>query len=196
MTGRETPTHRERLLREGTKLLYSVGYHGTTVDNVLAAAGVPKGSFYHHFGSKEAFALEALARYRRFQFDILDRWSAKEDLTAADAVVGYFQDIAAAFARSRHQRACLLGKLATETAASSPVFRKAVADHVRSWQAQLVALLERGRQRGEIRTDIPVDQLAAAVLALIQGVFVMALAVRDQRMLDATAGTLRLLVTG
>lgn len=192
MNAQATLSHRERLLREGTKLLYSLGYHGTTVDKILAASGVPKGSFYHHFGSKEAFALEALDRYQRFQHDLLAKWSAKQELSAADAVVGYFEDMAAAFVRSRHQRACLWGKLATETAASSPAFRKALAEHIRAWKAQLTELLA----RGDVRTDMTLDQLADAVLSLIQGVFVVALAARDQGMLDATALALRALVTG
>jgi TetR/AcrR family transcriptional regulator, transcriptional repressor for nem operon len=192
MSARATVPHRERLLREGTKLLYALGYHGTTVDRILEASGVPKGSFYHHFGSKEAFALEALDRYQRFQHDLLARWSDRTDLSAADAVVGYFQDMAAAFVRSRQQRACLWGKLSTETAASSPAFRRALAEHLRAWKAQLTEVLA----RGDVRTDMPLDHLADAVLSLIQGVFVIALAARDQAMLDATAVALRALVTG
>ena len=45
-------SHKERLIRAGGKLFYENGFHGTTVDAVLAEAGVPKGSFYHHFGSQ------------------------------------------------------------------------------------------------------------------------------------------------
>ncbi|HVV24866.1 MAG TPA: TetR/AcrR family transcriptional regulator [Pseudonocardiaceae bacterium] len=194
MNAQATLSHRERLMREGTKLLYAHGYHGTSVDSILAASGVPKGSFYHHFGSKEAFALDALDRYMRFQHDLLAKWADRTDLATADALVGYFQDMAAAFVRSRHQRGCLLGKLATETAPSSPAFRKALGEHVRTWQRQLSDLLERGRERGDVRTDVTVRGLADSVLALVQGAFVVALAVRDQAMLDATAGTLRLLV--
>lgn len=187
--------HREKLLREGTRQLYAHGFHGTTVDRILEASGVPKGSFYHHFGSKEAFAKEALERYMRFQLDLLDQWSAKDGLTTADVVVGYFTDIAAAFARSRHQRACLLGKLSTEMAADSPAFREVLVADIERWKAQLVALLGRGRERGDIRDDLTLDEMADSVLALIQGVFVLALALRNQAMLDTTAKTLRLVIT-
>jgi TetR/AcrR family transcriptional repressor of nem operon len=195
MAAQTTLSHRERLLREGTKLLFAVGYHGTTVDGILEAAGVPKGSFYHHFGSKEAFALEALGRYQRFQHDLLARWSEKSGLSTADAVVGYFEEMAGAFVRSRHQRGCLVGKLSSETAASSTVFRRALAEYVRDWKAQLVELLGRGITRGDVRADMPVEQLADTVLALIQGVFVMGLAVREQSILTSVSTALRVLIT-
>ena len=63
----EALTHKERLLRQGTKLFYAQGFHGTTVDAILASAGVPKGSFYHHFGSKDDLVTEAVVLG-------LDRW--------------------------------------------------------------------------------------------------------------------------
>jgi TetR/AcrR family transcriptional repressor of nem operon len=181
-------------MREGTKLLYAYGYHGTTVDRILEQAGVPKGSFYHHFGSKEAFALEALQRYMEFQHDLLGRWAERDDVSTADAVVGYFEEMAAGFAKSRFQRACLLGKLSTETAASSPTFRHALAAAITAWRRQLADLLSRGRERGDVRCELTVDELTDSVLALVQGAFVIALSVRDQAGLDATAATLRLLV--
>ncbi len=60
-------SHKERLFRAGAKLFYENGFHGTTIDAVLAEAGVPKGSFYHHFGSKDAFGQAVLSRYMGFQ---------------------------------------------------------------------------------------------------------------------------------
>ncbi|MCU1682377.1 MAG: TetR family transcriptional regulator [Amycolatopsis sp.] len=194
MTTNKPLSHREKLMREGTKQLYEYGFHGTTVDRILEASGVPKGSFYHHFGSKEAFAREALERYVRFQLDLLAKWSAAEDIDTADAIYGYFTDMAEAFTRSRHQRACLLGKLSTEMAAGSPAFRDLLAADVLRWKEKLVDLLQRGRDRDDVREDLTVDELADAVLALIQGVFVLALAVRNKAMLDATGATLRLLI--
>lgn len=194
MTTEKPLSHREKLMREGTKQLYEFGFHGTTVDGILEASGVPKGSFYHHFGSKEAFAKEALDRYMRFQLDLLAQWAAKDDLDTADVITGYFTDMAEAFARSRHQRACLLGKFSTEMAAGSPAFRRVLVADIEQWNAKLVELLRRGRERGDIREDLTLAELADSVLALIQGVFVLALAVRSQSMLDATATALRVLV--
>lgn len=96
----EILSHKERLLRHGMKLFYAQGFHGTTVDAILASAGVPKGSFYHHFGSKEAFAQAVLDRYMQFQIDLFHKWAAKKGLTTSQQLAGYFTEISQIFVKS------------------------------------------------------------------------------------------------
>jgi len=84
-------THKERLLRQGMKLFYAQGFHGTTVDAILASAEVPKGSFYHHFGSKDVFGQAVLDRYMQFQIDLFHKWAVKKNLSTSAKLVGYFK---------------------------------------------------------------------------------------------------------
>ena len=51
---------KEQILWAGLELMKIHGYNGTSVKDIVDAAGVPKGSFYNYFVSKESFALEAL----------------------------------------------------------------------------------------------------------------------------------------
>ncbi len=180
-------SHKERLLRQGMKTLYANGFHGTSVDGLLAESGVPKGSFYHHFGSKDAFAQAVLERYAQFQAELLQRWSAREDLRTAERITGYFGEMAQLFVESGHQRACLAGKLSTEVAAASEPFRVRLGEQLRQWKLQLAELLEGGRERGDVRTDRSTGDLADSILALIQGAFVLALSTRDTNALDAVS---------
>ena len=60
MTAKST---RDHLLDTGLKLMHRHGYNATGLTEILKAADVAKGSFYHHFGSKEDFAAAALERY-------------------------------------------------------------------------------------------------------------------------------------
>jgi len=57
---------REALLRAGMLMLTESGFIRSGIDPILKSVGVPKGSFYHYFSSKEAFGLAVLARYRRY----------------------------------------------------------------------------------------------------------------------------------
>ena len=57
------PSHRNKLLTEGLKVLLARGYVGASVRDIVKAAGVPQGSFTNHFTSKEAFAEEVLELY-------------------------------------------------------------------------------------------------------------------------------------
>lgn len=193
-TRTEATSHKERMLRQGMKLLYANGFHGMTVDALLAASGVPKGSFYHHFGSKDAFAQAVLGRYAQSQRDLLDRWTERAELSTPDKLTGYFREMAENFVRSDYQRACLAGKLSTEVAASSEPFREQLDQDLRRWKHQLIAVLENGQQRGDVRTDRDGGDLADSLLALLQGAFVIALSTRDEESLEAIAGTLRDLI--
>src|SRR5262249_43060960 len=57
------PSLREQLLTAGLEVLHQKGFNATSVQDITDAAGAPKGSFYNHFESKEALALEALRLY-------------------------------------------------------------------------------------------------------------------------------------
>lgn len=186
--------HKERLLRSGTKLFYENGFHGTTVDAVLADAEVPKGSFYHHFGSKEVFGQAVLDRYMVFQRNLFGKWSTKKDLSTIEKLVGYAKEMARIFVKSGYQHGCLAGKLSTEVAAQSDFFRGHLSEAIDEWQASLTELLAAGQQRGDVRADRPAEEMAAAVLSLIQGTFVLALSTRDKRTLTALNTTMGLLI--
>lgn len=196
MTGSQKAAlpHKEALLRSGAKLFYDYGFHGTTVDAVLADAGVPKGSFYHHFGSKDVFGQAVLDRYMAFQRDLLAKWSSKKNLSTPDRLVGYAKDMAQMFVKSGYQRGCLAGKFSTEVAATSDVFRDQLSFHIEAWTTQVAALLATGQEQGDVRTDRSAQEIAEAVLSLIQGTFVLALSTRDKHTLTTLVTTLRLLV--
>ena len=64
---------KQRLLEAGLRLLLERGYHAIGVQEILTETGIPKGSFYHHFESKEDFALQAVDVYHTNAYELLDR---------------------------------------------------------------------------------------------------------------------------
>jgi TetR/AcrR family transcriptional regulator, transcriptional repressor for nem operon len=186
----ETQSHRDRLVRQGMRSFYALGFHGTTVDAILESAEVPKGSFYHHFRSKEAFAGVVLEQYIQLQLDLVATWADRADLSTHEQVQGYFDELVSAFARSNYERACLAGKFSTELAASSDAFRDQLNDGFARWKAALVAMLVHGQEQGDIRSDRTADDLATTVLVLLQGGFVIALSDHDGGSLESVRTTL------
>src|SRR5512143_3693779 len=61
--GRAKPTAKEKLVRTARNLMLAQGYPITSVDDIIEAAGVSKGSFYHYFDSKEELALTAMHEF-------------------------------------------------------------------------------------------------------------------------------------
>jgi TetR/AcrR family transcriptional repressor of nem operon len=193
MTARVT-THRERLLHEGALQIYARGFHGTTVDAILEASGVPKGSFYHHFGSKEAFAGELLRDYTASRIELFDQWSERDGLSTSQVLSGYFRELADMVVKSAFRRTCLVGKLTVELAAANDRFHERLSADIGAWRSQIRALLEKGQLRGDVRTDRTADALADTALALIQGAFVVVLASRDAASLDSVCDALQMMV--
>lgn len=187
-------SHKERLFRAGAKLFYENGFHGTTIDAILAEAGVPKGSFYHHFGSKDAFGQAVLSRYIGFQGELVAKWIARTDLSTADQVTGYYRDMSQIFVKSGFQTSCLIGKFSTEVAATSDVFRPQLAGQIHGWKTRLSALFVAGQERGDVRRDRSAEELADVVLALIQGSFVLTLSTRDEHTLATVCNTIKELI--
>jgi TetR/AcrR family transcriptional repressor of nem operon len=183
--------HKDRLLRQGMKEFYDVGFHGVTVDTVLSHAGVPKGSFYHHFGSKETFALAVLDEYTAWQMAQLESWSSRTELSVPDRLHGYYLAMVDGFVRSSFRRGCLAGKFSSELAAGTPAMRRRLRASLDDWHERVETLIADGQQAGDVRTDVSARQLADATLALIQGAFVLGLSTRDEDALRGIAETIR-----
>ncbi|WP_161563971.1 TetR/AcrR family transcriptional regulator [Cupriavidus lacunae] len=184
------PSHRERLLKEGLRSFYATGFHGTSVDELLAAAEAPKGSFYHHFGSKDEFAKAVIAEYSAAQMALLDKFASREDLTAYQKIIAYFETLLGRFERSQHKVGCLVGKFSTELAPSSDAFSAILAESMKDWRAGLAKITQEGHRDGSIRTDMPAGQQAVLLLSLIQGSLVVALAERNHDSLTAVRASL------
>jgi len=187
-------SHREALLREGLRQIFMNGCHGTTVDGLLAASGVPKGSFYHHFGTKDAFVSAVLERYGAFHLERLANWQGQDDLTTAQQLSGYFADLVAIFLRSDHLYSDLSGKIVCELAVASDPLREQVADNLRSFLDALELMLAAGQRRGDVTADREPEALTAAIHALIDGAFLVVQSTRDDNTLDSVAAAIGSLV--
>lgn len=187
--------HKEQLLRHGMKLFYARGYHGMTVDTLLESAQVPKGSFYHHFGTKESFAQAVLQRYTDFQMELLGRWSERTDLTAAEILSGYFVEIIEIFVRSGHSQDCLAGKFSSELSASSETLRTQIAEAFTVWRRGLADVVQAGIERGDVPADKDPEATAETVLAIIQGAIVVALATHDDTFLEHSRHSIEQVLT-
>ena len=185
---------REQLIEVGLKRIHAAGYGATGVNEILELAQIPKGSFYHHFGSKGVFGQAVLDRYMQFQVDLFHNWASKQGLTTSERLTGYFKEMSQIFVKSGYQRACLVGKFSTEVAAASDPFRAQLREQIQAWKQDIVELLQQGQANGDVRRDRTAEDLADAVLSLIQGAFVLALSTRDKRTLAAVGTTIAMLI--
>src|SRR5271155_5378310 len=101
------PSNREQIVQAGLKCLVEKGFNAVGVQDITDAAGVPKGSFYNHFESKEALGAEIVERYgdNQTRREIL----ADPKIPPLQRLRKHFDRVTALFVDSHFERNCILG---------------------------------------------------------------------------------------
>ena len=120
-----TSTTKQHLLELGVQLLLKHGYADLGVATLLEQAGVPKGSFYHHFKSKEDFGLQVIDLYMANVHVALDEAFGDTSGDPLKQVRQFFEMVTQSY-KGEGYLGCLLGGLGQELSAVSPTFRKKV----------------------------------------------------------------------
>jgi TetR/AcrR family transcriptional repressor of nem operon len=152
---------KEILCRAGVAALTEKGFSATGIDEMLKAAGVPKGSFYNFFPSKEAFGAELIARYAQYFANKLDRFFLDESLSPLERLQAFCCNAEKSMERFDFRRGCLVGNLGQEMGALPEAFRVQLADVLRDWQARTERCLEAAKAAGEIGQDVDCARFAA-----------------------------------
>jgi TetR/AcrR family transcriptional repressor of nem operon len=151
---------RARLLRTGVAILTEKGFSAVGVEEILDAANVPKGSFYHYFDGKEAFGLALIDAYAGYFARKLERWFDDTSRAPLDRFHGFMADARAGMARYGYRRGCLVGNLGQEMGVLPAPFRKRLAAVFRDWEARASRCLRSAQQAGEISAGLDCEQLA------------------------------------
>lgn len=152
---------REALLHAGVVALTEKGFSATGIDEILKSVGVPKGSFYHFFGSKEAFGAALIARYDEYFVHKLDRFFLDDTLAPLDRIDAFFADAERGMKRFAFRRGCLVGNLGQEMGALPEAFRAQLIEVLLGWQRRTQTVLDLARRDGTIAKTTDCAEWAA-----------------------------------
>src|SRR5579863_1088403 len=163
------PEVRRRLMKAGRELFLNLGFNGCGVQEIATASGIPKGSFYSYFDSKEAFAMAVLEEY----------WSGVEErfggilvdtkLSPAKRIARYFHELSEEKAVNNYAHGCLIGNLSLEISNASSQVRSKLSDIFERWEESLVRCLREAQGKSEIPRHADLRDLAAAIIASWEG---------------------------
>lgn len=152
---------RDALIRCGTEILTEQGFMATGIDGVLKKIGVPKGSFYHYFASKEDFGRAVMDNYAAYFDKKLKRWFLDESLTPLQRVLAFVEDAKAGMKKYHFKRGCLVGNLGQEVTILPDGFREHLDSTLLSWQQRLADCLTLAQDSGELAKTADCIELAA-----------------------------------
>jgi len=170
---------RANILASGQRLMASKGFSAVGLNEILATAGVPKGSFYHYFGSKDAFGEALLEAYFEDYLADIDKTLGKRGLTMAQRLLNYFDDWQASQSFLDCQGKCLAVKLGAEVADLSEAMRAAMNRGTAGIVARLAAAIETGATEGSLSVDDTPARAAQSLYQLWLGASVMVKIVRN-----------------
>ncbi len=169
MSRRDIRELREKLLDQGVTLLMEQGYHGTGLQELVQSVGVPKGSFYNYFPSKEAFSAEVVKHYIEPFISQLDSHLQRRDVNAETALKAYFNELIEEAERRDFKGGCLLGNLMGEIGDTSDLCQTSLREAVRRYRDKLQEGLARAQQEGGFRKDLAAKDMADLLVNLWQG---------------------------
>lgn len=179
---------RTRILLAGLGVFREKGYTATTVDDLCHAAGVTKGSFFHHFESKEAAALASIDYWNETTAEFFAGAPYWQPQDPRDQLLAYLDFRAQIVQGELSEFTCLLGTLVQETFISHPALQAACGAGMKAHAQTLVPIIEAARQRYAPTATWGAESLALHTQTVLQGAFVLAKAGNDPAIvLDAIA---------
>ena len=182
------PSVRDQLIESAVEVFHARGFNGCSVQDIVEAAGVPKGSFYNHFKSKEALGVEVVRAYTRLVGAYVAEAGAGEifsgDGTPLERIRAYFEAVIEQNVSSGVRKGCLLGNFATELAPHSAEIANAVTDALDNWSVAIARALAQAQEAGELSKDADVEALGRYLVDGYEGAAARAKLIGDRGPMD------------
>ena len=141
---------RNALVWCGTELLTERGFQITGIDEVLKRVGVPKGSFYHYFKSKDHFGHAVIDNYEAYYAKKMDRIFGDSSQSPLQRLVNFTANAKNGMVKFDFKRGCLIGNLGQELAALDTQFRERLEGVLVSWEKRVAECLSESIDIGEL----------------------------------------------
>lgn len=182
---------RARLLDAARDVIRAKGYAGSTVDDICAAAGVTKGSFFHYFDSKEELGVAAIERFGAMAATLFGNAPYRAKSDPRDRVLGYVDFRIALLTGEIPLYTCLIGTTVQEAYASHPNLRLACDRLLSEHVAELTRDLAAAKARYAPRASWDPESVGYFMQCVLQGAFIFAKAKQSAEIATASLGHLR-----
>ena len=151
---------KEEILQKGKELVRERGYHNTGINDILRVCGIPKGSFYNFFESKEDFALQIIDLWLGEISEIFQTTLAPQDIPPIQRIQNVYQQLLAINEGDGYRKGCLLSNMAVEVGGLNDKMAAVIATGHRKEVEMLSACIQEGQEEGSINTSYPPQKLA------------------------------------
>lgn len=165
---------RSDIIKVGTELISRQGYNATGIDMVLKEAGVPKGSFYHYFKSKEEFGLAVMDVFADYYSQRMTALLQDTALSPLSRIRKLMEGSLERFSRNQCSKGCLTGNLGQEMADQNERFRARLDEIFDDWRRLFAVCLSEAQAAKELDSRLEAEALASFVLSGWEGAILRA----------------------
>ncbi len=187
---KDSPSVRDRLLQAGVVVFSRAGFNGSSVQDITDAAGVPKGSFYNHFDSKERLGAAAIEYFWREKAEKSLAILADDSLEPRTRLKQYFEQVVIEVGAIGYTCGCFIGNMTAELSDHSTVISDQLSAVFDRWTREIAACIRLAQQANAIASRADPDLLAAFALNAWEGALLRARVTKSDRPLRQFIDTL------
>jgi TetR/AcrR family transcriptional repressor of nem operon len=174
---------KSEIVEQGLQVVLQQGFAQAGVQDITDAAGVPKGSFYNHFASKDAFGAEIVDVYFDRMRPMMAEFLGNKTQPPLARLEAYF-DAILSYARDRSGQGCMIGTLCAEANGAADVLRDKLNGVLNEWRAPVAACIAEAQLLGDVAAAPDADTLARFVIDAWQGAMIRTKVSRDLEPLE------------
>jgi TetR/AcrR family transcriptional regulator, transcriptional repressor for nem operon len=180
-----------KILNAALRVVRAKGYAATRIEDICAAAGLTKGSFFHHFKGKEELAIAAAQHWGTVTGGMFAAAPYHRHAEPLDRLLAYIDFRKALIDGNPSQFSCFAGTTVQEVFATHPMIRDACSATISGHAATLEADIEAAMRQYGVDRKWTAKSLALHTQAVIQGAFILAKATQDPNVALAALDHLR-----
>jgi len=160
---------KQKIIQTGAQIIHRKGYNHTGIQEVLKAAGVPKGSFYFYFKNKEDFGLHVIDFFNNMLLEMVEPVISDKSISPVQRLENLFDMFIEMFKTLDYTCGCPIGNLSQEMGDLSPAFSAKLTESVKLMVQMYKDILDEAKDKGQINKRINTRETADFIVSSWHG---------------------------
>ncbi len=174
----------EEILDIGYDVFRKNGYHNVGINQILKESGIPKGSFYNFFKSKEDFANKVMERYGETNANSIQDFLDKSELTPIESLKSFYSFMIDINETDKYLSGCIINNMSIEVGRINEVMASKANEQFIGWLNILASVISKGQELKEITKKYSPLEIAEYLHSGFYGTFSRMKVTRNRTYMD------------
>ena len=176
--------NQEDILEMGYQVIRKRGYHNTGINHILQESGIPKGSFYNFFKSKQDFAIKMIERYGENNKNWIENFFTTSSESPLNALRSFYRLLIDLNEQDEYSSGCIVNSLSNEVGRNDDGLAHKMNAQFLGWIDVISEVVKKGQETEEITNAYSAEDIAEYLHAGMYGGFPRMKVTRSRAYLD------------